>query len=379
MNVPLPAGDFDQCAAPQMPRNILLVASLFSLPYRVLRTAAACGVNVHVLGGPRASGLRFSRHCASFNAAGSDPASADIEELAEDINAVIAKREIDVVLAGDQPTTRQLILLKRALDCPAFPGPTLQQFDLLNNKWDFTKLCQRLAILVPDSELLAGKSALKQSLLSGEIGFPVVARPLDLNGQNGAVLLFSSADLGKVESISYAPVLVQRYIDGQDVGASIYCEDGEIKGLIAHTKAHSIYRTFRHPQIEHDLEEITAAMRISGVYDFDMRMAPTGDVYWVGCNPRFFGEILLSMLAGLNFLALGLADTSLGAVQYAPDGSAVRMLRATAATLAMPWRLSKRDFAYAGEMLGDPLPFICEALRIEDRSVGRMGSVGGSR
>ncbi|MFZ1989501.1 MAG: hypothetical protein WAW96_06975 [Alphaproteobacteria bacterium] len=365
MNVPLPAGDFDQWAAPPMPRNILLVASLFTVPYRVLRTAAACGVNVHVLGGPRANGLRFSRFCASFDAARRDPASADTQELTDEINAVIAKHEIDLVLPGDQPTTRQLILAERALDCPTFPGPTLQQFDLLNDKWDFTKLCQRLAILVPDSELLADKMELKQGLLGGEIGFPVVAKPIDLDGQRGIVELFSSADLGKIESIGYAPVLVQRYIDGQDVGASIYCEDGKIKALIVHTKAGAIYRTFRHPQIEHDLKEIAAAMRITGVYNFDMRVTPQGDVYWFGCNPHFFFKMFLSMLAGLNFVAFGLAGASSNAVQYAPDGSAVRLLKALAATLAMPWRLSKRDFAYAGERLADPLPFIRESLRID--------------
>ena len=348
-----------------MPRNVLLVASLFALPYGVLRAAAACGVNVHVLGGPRAKGLRFSRHCASFSPAARDPANADTIELANEINSVIAKREIDLVLPGDQPTTRQLILAERALECPTFPGPMLEQFDFLNDKWDFTKLCQRLAILVPDSELLADKTELKRGLLGGEIGFPVVAKPVDPDRQRGIVELFSSADLGKIEGIGYTPVLVQRYIDGEDIGASIYCEDGKIKALIAYKKAKVIYRTFRHPQIEHDLKEIAAAMRITGVYNFDMRITPQGDVYWLGCNPHFFRKMFLSMLAGLNFVAFGLGGISSNAVQYAPDGSAVRTLRGLGATLAMPWRLSKRDFAYAGERLADPLPFIRESLRID--------------
>ena len=381
MNAPLPVTEFDQPAALRMPRNVLLLASRFSLPYSVLRTAAACGVNVHVLGGRGASGLRFSRHCATFSAARSDPASADAHDLEEEINAVIAKREIDLVMAGDRRTMRQLILIEPALNCPTFPGPTLQQFDLLSDKWAFTKLCQRLAILVPDSELLADKTELKQGLLSGEIGFPVVAKPLDLDGGRGIVELFSYADLGKIESIGYAPVLAQRYIDGQDVGASIYCEGGKIKALIAHKRAGATYRTFRHRQLEHDLNEIAAAMQITGVYNFDMRVTTQGDVYWFGCNPRFFFKMFLSMLAGLNFVGFGLTGTRSNVVNYVPDGSAVRTLKALAATLAMPWRLSRRDFAYAGETLTDPLPLIRESLRVgwEDKAIERADAAGRMR
>src|SRR5262249_9402359 len=147
----------------------------------------------------------------------------------------------------------------------------------------------------------------------------------------------------------YAPVLVQRYLDGEDAGAGIYCEDGKIKALIAHKKTGATYRTFRHPQIEHDLKEIASAMRVTGAYNFDLRITPRGDVYWLGCNPRFFFAMFLSMLAGLNFVAFGLAGSSSNAVQYAPDGSAVRTLKALAAALATPWRVSRRDLAYASE------------------------------
>jgi hypothetical protein len=50
-------------------RNGLMIAFAFTLPYHVMRSAAAAGVRVHVLGNGASRGLRLSRYCRSYRSA----------------------------------------------------------------------------------------------------------------------------------------------------------------------------------------------------------------------------------------------------------------------------------------------------------------------
>ena len=135
--------------ASSRPIRLLMVATLFAMPYRVMRCAQASGAEVYVLGNEGAWLLRFSRYCRRFFLTESIIHGDRDEALALEINHVVREFGITMVMPGDAPSTRALIACRDLIEAPCFPLPSLEQFDALNNKWAFAQLCEDLGIRIP--------------------------------------------------------------------------------------------------------------------------------------------------------------------------------------------------------------------------------------
>jgi biotin carboxylase len=341
-----------------------MISEHFRFAYRILRSFHAAGVNVHVLGARGSRGLRYSRFCASFQDRVSS-CSGDLGTLIEEVNALVVQRGIDLVIAGDHAIMRPLIVIAQSLKAPCFPMPKLEQFDLLNSKWSFTQLCQSLGLRCPRSQLFPDRSSLKRAIESGEVATPLIAKPLDCDGGRGVLPVLQMGELRQLDAIQYEPILVQEYIDGEDVAASVFCDHGKIRAFIAHKRKSATYFTLVSPEIRAGIEKIAAATKAQGVLNFDLRVGFDGALYWLECNPRFFFWIHMSMLAGVPFAEFGLPNWPISGANSVPSGTDVRCLRASAIELLRPWRLTRRDFAYLGFVLADPVPWAREALGLE--------------
>lgn len=348
-------------------RNVLMICGLFGLPYRAMRCVAATGAAVHVLGNHGARGFRYSRFCASFTPL-DRPLDGDFDEaLAAVINTHIDRLGIDLVMAGDQPSSRALVGVRAMLRAPCFPMPDLATFDLLNDKWEFFKLCSRLGVRCPPTRLLPDRRALERELKAGSLRPPLIAKPLSLDGNRGVVPLIGRGIRSALASIRYEPVLAQDYIPGVDIGASAFCEGGEIRGFVLHRLARATYSTFSNDIILDSISRIARETAYSGVFNFDMRLSPDGVVHFLECNARFFYKMDLSMLAGINFTAYGLRPDM--PARFV-SGTRVRLVKAMLATLPTPWRLTRRDLAFLRHRYSDPLSYLRQVLGIdwEDRS-----------
>lgn len=351
-------------AKARRPRNVLLLSDRFRFGYRILRCFRAAGFNVHVLGAEPTRGLRYSRFCASFTERVNDT-DGDLTPLIDEVNSFIARRDIDLVISGGHYIMGPLIAMAPALRAPCFPMLSIEQFSLLNDKWRFTQFCRSIGLRCPESRLFRDSAALRDAAASGEISRPFVVKPLDLDGNKGVMVIADEADLSKLNSIDYAPVIVQDFIAGADVAASVYCDHGEIKAFIAHRRSRATYFTVDSPDIFAGVEKIVGASKAHGVLNFDTRVGLDGSVYWLECNPRFFFWMHMSLLAGVPFAEFGLTDRRASGSGRAPSGTNVRFLAASTIELLRPWRLTKRDFAYLRFVLADPLPWLREALGIE--------------
>ncbi len=366
---PVQGGDEQALASEQYvrrPTNVLMLSKHFRFAYRTMRCFAQSGAKVHVLGGPGSRGLSYSRFCKSYHAR-INRAEESLEGLVIEINNYIDSLEIDMVISADHRLTRALIKMAPSLDAPCFPMPSLEQFDILNNKWTFTQLCEDLGIACPHSRLVADAAELFRVFESGAIPIPCVVKPLDFDGSDGVVLVTSRGDLDALKKVDYYPVIVQDYIKGEDIGASVYCDSGEIKAFIAHNLKRATYHTFQSSDIYEAISRIGQRTSASGVLNFDMRLETGGKIYWLECNPRFFFKMCLSMLAGIQFAAYGLPNGARSAANSLPSGTNVRNLKASAAELIRPWRLTKRDFAYLHYVVADPVPYLREAFKLETK------------
>ncbi|HUO11328.1 MAG TPA: ATP-grasp domain-containing protein, partial [Caulobacteraceae bacterium] len=162
------------------------------------------------------------------------------------------------------------------------------------------------------------------------------------------------------------PILVQEFVSGEDVGASVYCVNGEIKSFIAHRYHRAIYSTFFEQRIFDDIAKIARHSNVNGVLNFDMRLTKGGGLFYLECNPRFFFKIAMSMLAGVNFVAAGLPGC--GAPLRLEASETIRFPKALLAALPTPWRL-KGGAAVLRHLLSDPTPWLREELGLERDAV----------
>ena len=95
--------------APSARTRLLMVATLFGMPYRVMRCAQACNAEIYVLGTSGAWPLRFSRYCRRFFPSDCIVHGDRDEALALEINHLVQKLGITMVLPADAPSTRALI------------------------------------------------------------------------------------------------------------------------------------------------------------------------------------------------------------------------------------------------------------------------------
>jgi hypothetical protein len=374
-STPAPTPALRAAAAPAPPPDspiVLMLSNTFKMPYRVMRCAAAAGARVHILSTSRGADLALSRCCQGLTVSSRAIDGQFDPELASEINALTERLGIDLVMAGDALSTRSLIAVRPLLAAPSFPMPNLAQFDLLNDKSRFTDLCRSLGIECPRTRLYADVSDLRRDLLLNTLDFPAIAKPLGMNGAVGCITLERETAHRRLADIFYSPILVQQFIEGEDIGASVYCEHGEIKAFIAHKYGRARYSTFPGHDIHDTLAAICRHMKLSGVYNFDMRLTPDGRVIYLECNPRFFYKIAMSMLAGVNFVELGLPGRHREAPARPPRSGAILFPKALAAALLTPWKLEGRIWPALAFILADLIPNLREAAGLEDHT-GEFG------
>ena len=354
--------------------RVLLLATTILLPYRVMRCAEAAGAKVLVLSAAGGADLRFSNRLEGCRRIESPMDGIFNPALADEINWQAEQFGADMVLPGDAPSTRSLIAVQDRVRSPCFPMPDLECFDLLNNKWRFQALCDELGIEHAGGGLYANVEALGSAVQAGEVRFAAIAKPLSMDSGIGCVVLKARSAERDLRRIFYAPILVQDFIPGSDIGASTYCHDGEITAFVAHRYHHQTYTTFNDQRVYESIEKVSRRLGLTGVFNFDIRLTPEGRIYFLECNPRFFFKIAMSMLAGINFVALGLPGAAVPSAPVRCGETVVQLPKAILAALPTPWRLRGRSWSALKFALADPVPYLREELGLFDQEKARLHS-----
>ena len=227
MNAPFAHADLAHAAAPAPRAGILLLAQSHQAPYRVMRCAAATGAKVYLFATNDAHSLAVSRYCAGYRAFAFDTMPADVAAAAE-IDDFCRKHGIDMVLPADAIATRFLGCIRAELETPVFPIPDTATFDQLATKDRFMEFCRARNIRHPEGHILANREALIAAIKNDCIRLPAILKPINRWGSVGVIKIDRDNALEIAQTIDYAPVLVQDFIEGEDRSISIFARNGVV-------------------------------------------------------------------------------------------------------------------------------------------------------
>jgi len=338
--------------------RVLLLAAGFAAQYRVLRCTAALGADICVAGAGAARSLALSRFCRRFRSFSFE--DVDAAEAARRLDAEARRWQADIVLPADFTTTKFLAQVKPHLTTALFPLPDYSAVESLGSKDRFMEVCRQLDIPHPEGIVVADGAALLEAVAEGRIGLPAILKPLALAGGMGVTRIDAENALEVAGAVDYAPILVQRFVEGIDRCITIFCSDGKVLKQAIYEHPRGAFRFLEDDALSRLAARFASAMKLNGVINFDARIDGQGRVWIIECNPRFYFNMDVAMVAGLNFADWRTQAASVQAKEVRiPNALLSGLLR-----LRLP---SRSDLKMLWHWLKDPVMFGLVAAGYQQR------------
>lgn len=349
VSVLIPDGDDD--------RALIVVRSL----------AYSKQVEIHVLS-PKNRNVFFSRHCKAHELLSDNDTSKIRFDRVKEISE---KNSIEVLLPIGEIGIRFVQKYRDHLNdmfrIPPVPGVNV--LNTVSDKWLLNEFLRKKSYPFVKSIPLKDK-------LNGETSdtlFPVLLKPRIGAGGIG-IHYVESRDvlLKKLESSGLrSGYIIQEYMQGTNIDLSVLCSNGEI---LAYTIQKPLFRVKNSFEFSKSIEfinntkllnfgtEILSDLKWSGIAHIDFIYNEKKDQFFlIDFNPRYWGTLTGSVLAGVNFpfLACRLAlDESFTRPEYRESKYAIIKQKDL-----LHWILKKKNFSsipFSSTnlkfVLKDPLP-----------------------
>lgn len=289
--------------------NILLVASSSFLPLDVLQCLRVLNVNVFVLGVGKTLPVRFSRFSHGYLAITEKDLKNPNSKLLATINRYCREKQIDTIIPSDMESFFFVAGIKdKVKKTKVFPVSNVTTLQTLNNKFEFTCLLEKYLLPHPKSVLISKEKDLETMGLS----FPIIIKPLDMHSEMGVKKISSLKKANEYLGIKNAhnalPLIAQEFIRGASTDISFLSKRGKIIAWTIQTANKKGGITY----IENDYilkitKRLAANLNYTGIGHIDMLWDKKKDkVVILEFNPRFWGSLLGSKMAGVNFVHLGM-------------------------------------------------------------------------
>jgi predicted ATP-grasp superfamily ATP-dependent carboligase len=330
-------------------------------------------LRTHILSNNPWAPIRFSRYRNQFfgNIRGKSE-----EGRLDAIWHTVKQMKVDVILPVGQDTIR--LLSKHAATLSQFtavaPVPDVEAFDIAANKWFLADWLKKNDIPHPPTILFQPQEDFDKRL--SDLQFPVLIKPT--RGGNGrgikffddpsVLLTFFQGDRRLEEFI------VQSFVRGYDIDCSVLCEEGKILAYTIQKGFIEGYHPFGPPagidflddRATYDVVRLMVdRLHWSGIAHIDLRYDEHDkQVKVIEINPRYWGTLLGSLIAGVNFPYLACL-AGLRAEVPKTEYQFKRFVAGMAAVKMLSQRFLKGnkaelnfDCSSIGFILKDPLPEI---------------------
>ncbi|GAB4108962.1 MAG: hypothetical protein Kow00105_17130 [Phycisphaeraceae bacterium] len=227
------------------------------------------------------------------------------QRFSEELNAYCSRHDIDMVIPADMRTTRALVRARDAIrEAQVCALPASTTLDRLHNKWTFYQFLRQHDLPTPETSLVKEIHDLEKLV----IDFPVLAKPVEGENGEGIWRADTHADLvsgyAQIQQKHPGPYLIQRYLAGRDIDISLLADHGKMVAWSIQQKDDYSPGTLHfldHEEVLDVARRIVEACGYHGVAHMDMRCDEQGRLYAIELNPRFWGSLIWSYWAGVNF------------------------------------------------------------------------------
>ena len=315
------ANGYAETSAAVGPRkmNVVLLCHLGRAGYNIQRALSAIGVKTYLIYDDRSASVRFSRGCSVLHHVRGNLATANDDLVVSLINTTHARVGIASVIPADVDAAIYLARIRDRLHPAIFPTSPPETLGLLNDKWEFAKICMAQGVPIPKTLFFENNASVDPIAIRDILGYPVIVKPATGFGQRGIDFLIDDAAVNKFCGLHThdTGMVVQEFVQGRDWSLSVFALDGVVKNWTtwecpsqletAYGVSRFMTTKFRH----HDgliamVKKVIAATNFNGVANFDARLCDDGRMVLFECNPRFFNRMLAARICGLNFVAAGL-------------------------------------------------------------------------
>jgi len=291
--------------------RLLVTYGRHSKTLSVVRSLGRSGREVFVTDSRKNPLSSYSKYCSHFIPTPSPKEEPD--EFLEELAAIVKKFAIDAVIPMDDWECDLLSQTdKRAsLGCEVMM-PSQGAYERARNKDKTIKIAQELGLKVPKSILLAKPDEIEKAV--GEIGFPLVIKPVRSSGSRGFTLARNELELSAIPGLiaKFGPAIAQEFIPyGGSVGVSYLMNNGDLRAVFSHKRlvefpesgGPSIVRvSIRHKEAETDGQRLLECIGWHGVAMAEFRVdSRTAKPVLMEINPRFWGSLPLAIACEVDF------------------------------------------------------------------------------
>ncbi len=302
--------------------DVLLLASNPGLALAASRSLWDAGMDFELLATGRYSPVRAMRNCLGWSIIDSEALLHDDEYLVASLQRTLELSPGTVVVPAGLTATFFLSRIAHRLpERNVFPVSSYDVLVELDDKWRFGQLLGQLLQPHPETVLVTSVAQAREI----EVTDRLVLKPLAAEGSLGVRVVTSTAELvaavEPIEANGLMPVIVQEFIDGDDMSVNVIAEHGEILGVRVHKhEADGRMSYLDRPDAVAMATAVVKETSAHGVLCFDLRRdAATDRLFMTECNPRVYATIHKSAYTGLNPVALGVELARSGHVRVLPS------------------------------------------------------------
>ena len=218
----------------------------------------------------------------------------ETEAFLDAVRSVVIEERVDLIL----PAFEEALHFAKHRDsvdlgAPVF-APDYETLVTLHDKARFQELATRLGLAVPETVVATNRAELESAIAR----FPrFFARAAFSRG--GVQLFTNTGPLGGAVSIDDVdaspknPILVQEFIDGEDLCTFMVCHHGRVAAHAAYLHPKEIehaggivFESIHDPSALEAAQVIAEATGYHGQLSFDFMRTASGELYLIECNPR---------------------------------------------------------------------------------------------
>lgn len=271
----------------------------------LLRTARLNDYKAHVISRTGCRWLRWTAACRSF-------IEVDESRIAGDLLAVLREQGFDhqyyVCLAAGDIATQALQEISPKLRASSQHTMDATARQRIGNKATFSEICNEINVPTPLTWIINDKQKLLTVTKEEGFKFPVIVKAVNMSGSIGIRTANNIVELNEIvldDNYDFAPLVVQEFIEGYDVGFSCVVKDGCIRSGYTQRRSKGGDSFPRHDELMKYAQQLCRAVNYSGPANIDARIDAEGNVYVIECNARFWATSPLSYLLGIDLIAEG--------------------------------------------------------------------------